>query len=200
MSGVQKGVLGFLVVLVAGLGAIVGYRVWDDQRDHRDYPSSVRDGFLVGCASTGVDDSRCGCALDEIEEALSLQRYLAVERNYVVTGTYPPSFSALTEAPCGVRFADTPTSSDDSTPATAAPDLEVVDIVEHANSEAATLEPGLLCRDVADRGFDFATAYAYWVSEGVPDRMDQDDNGVPCETIYPVDEVEAYLELTTVTG
>ena len=32
----------------------------------------------------------------------------------------------------------------------------------------------------------------YWVAEGRPDRMDAHHNGVPCETVYPKDEIDAY--------
>ncbi len=54
-------------------------------------------------------------------------------------------------------------------------------------------EPGLRCRDVADRGGTFEAAVAYWLVEGVPDRMDADGNGIPCETVYPAEEVTAFV-------
>jgi hypothetical protein len=56
------------------------------------------------------------------------------------------------------------------------------------------LEPGLFCRDIAARGGSFTTAALYWISEGAPERMDADRNGIPCETVYPSDEIEALLE------
>ena len=59
---------------------------------------------------------------------------------------------------------------------------------------SAGLEPGLFCRDLVDRGLGFGAALEYWRSEGLPERMDADRNGVPCETVYAADEIEAVLE------
>jgi hypothetical protein len=56
------------------------------------------------------------------------------------------------------------------------------------------LEPGLFCRDLDNRGYGFSAAAAYWVSEGAPDRMDADRNGVPCETVFPRVEIDAFLD------
>ncbi len=54
-------------------------------------------------------------------------------------------------------------------------------------------EGGLFCRDLEAAGFDFAQAVAYWLTEGAPERMDADKNGIPCETVYPTAEIEALL-------
>lgn len=54
------------------------------------------------------------------------------------------------------------------------------------------LETGLLCRDLADRGYDYEGAVAYWTKEGTPERMDADGNGIPCETVYLEKEVLAF--------
>jgi hypothetical protein len=51
---------------------------------------------------------------------------------------------------------------------------------------------GLLCRDLAARGYSYADAVAYWFATGTPDNMDADLNGIPCETVYPAAEVDAY--------
>lgn len=51
---------------------------------------------------------------------------------------------------------------------------------------------GLLCRDLASAGWDYTKAIAYWEVEGRPARMDVDENGIPCETAYPISEVTAY--------
>jgi len=65
---------------------------------------------------------------------------------------------------------------------------------------------GLLCRDLLkpppdsppDRWqpeFDhlsYGLAVWYWVAEGRPDRMDADHNGIPCETVYPKEDVDEY--------
>lgn len=52
---------------------------------------------------------------------------------------------------------------------------------------------GKYCRDLHPFGFSYADAYDYWEWEGRPDRMDADRNGVPCETVYPAEEIEAFL-------
>ncbi|MEU4196504.1 hypothetical protein AB0E69_31675 [Kribbella sp. NPDC026611] len=43
---------------------------------------------------------------------------------------------------------------------------------------------GLFCRDLAARGASYAEAVRYWWYYGMPDRMDADKNGIPCETVY----------------
>jgi hypothetical protein len=48
------------------------------------------------------------------------------------------------------------------------------------------------CRDLFPL-FTYADAYEYWEWEGRPDRMDADRNGIPCETVYPAEEIAAYL-------
>ena len=56
----------------------------------------------------------------------------------------------------------------------------------------AYYEPGLFCRDLYNRGASYADAVAYWFSEGAPDRMDADRNGIPCETVYPASAIFDY--------
>ena len=67
--------------------------------------------------------------------------------------------------------------------------------------------PGLYCRDLVDPGaqaqtgfFDATTtteplgyflSVVYWFIEGRPDRMDEDGNGIPCETVHDPDVVAA---------
>jgi hypothetical protein len=51
------------------------------------------------------------------------------------------------------------------------------------------LASGLFCRDLAPLGYSYADAVAYWAREGRPDRMDADRNGIPCETVYPAEDV-----------
>ena len=51
---------------------------------------------------------------------------------------------------------------------------------------------GLLCQDLAARGASYGRAVAYWYTEGLPDRMDADRNGIPCETVYPRSQVDAF--------
>lgn len=55
-----------------------------------------------------------------------------------------------------------------------------------------TVPAGLLCRDLAARGFSYADSVAYWFATGSPTNMDADKNGIPCETVYSAGEVDAY--------
>lgn len=68
----------------------------------------------------------------------------------------------------------------------------------------ASLAAGLFCRDLAAMGYDYTAAVSYWTSEGSPDRMDADRNGIPCETVYPHSAVAALwgdpLPTTTAAG
>jgi hypothetical protein len=52
--------------------------------------------------------------------------------------------------------------------------------------------PGLFCRDLLARGYSYAEAADYWLRHGSPDRMDADVNGIPCETVYPAEDVDDY--------
>jgi hypothetical protein len=58
--------------------------------------------------------------------------------------------------------------------------------------EEEGVTPGLFCRDLPPLGLDYEAAVAYWFQEGQPERMDDDGNGRPCETVYPTDEVQAF--------
>lgn len=67
---------------------------------------------------------------------------------------------------------------------------------------------GLMCRDLVEapstlppdhylpesNHLAYGEAFYYWLTEGRPERMDADDNGRPCETVYPTDEVQAFWE------
>lgn len=55
-----------------------------------------------------------------------------------------------------------------------------------------TLPGGLFCRDLRDLGYTYGQAVDYWFISGVPDRMDEDLNGIPCETVFPIGEVSYY--------
>lgn len=55
-----------------------------------------------------------------------------------------------------------------------------------------TLPSGLFCRDLLAGGLDYPEAASYWWDEGAPDQMDAERNGIPCETVYPAEEVNAF--------
>lgn len=76
---------------------------------------------------------------------------------------------------------------------TVAPTTAVPETTSTATvSPSAELEAGLLCRDLKARGYTYADATNYWWSEGRPDRMDADRNGIPCETVWPRADVIAF--------
>jgi len=52
-----------------------------------------------------------------------------------------------------------------------------------------SLAAGLFCRDLAAMGYTYVDAFEYWDQEGTPDRMDADWDGIPCETVWPYDDV-----------
>jgi hypothetical protein len=54
------------------------------------------------------------------------------------------------------------------------------------------LPGGLFCRDLNAQGFSYSEAVDYWFLHGAPDQMDEDLNGIPCETVYSPAEVSAY--------
>lgn len=72
----------------------------------------------------------------------------------------------------------------------------------------AQAEKGLFCRDLGSAGgaaglFSgsgrppedaFFWSLVYWSLEGEPDGMDEDGNGVPCETLYDADVVDDVLQ------
>lgn len=57
---------------------------------------------------------------------------------------------------------------------------------------AQTLRAGLFCRDLARRGYGYSDAVAYWHAQDQPSRMDADDNGIPCETVYSPADVSRH--------
>ena len=63
-----------------------------------------------------------------------------------------------------------------------------------AEPTGGVLAPGLFCRDLAAQGLEFTRAAMYWISEGSPERMDADRNGIPCETVFASDDIAAFLE------
>jgi hypothetical protein len=56
----------------------------------------------------------------------------------------------------------------------------------------APLAPGLFCRDLAAVGATYGQAVAYWWYYDMPSRMDADNNGIPCETVYSAATVNAF--------
>lgn len=67
----------------------------------------------------------------------------------------------------------------------------------HTGREAPwQLPSGLFCRDLEELGYAYAEAVEYWYLERTPDRMDASRNGIPCQTVYPSQEVNAFWGIT----
>jgi hypothetical protein len=56
--------------------------------------------------------------------------------------------------------------------------------------------PDLFCRDLKALGYSYSAAVDYWRLYGQPNRMDEDKNGIPCETVFPRGDVVAYWPST----
>ncbi|QYG93383.1 hypothetical protein HC251_13760 [Iamia sp. SCSIO 61187] len=67
-----------------------------------------------------------------------------------------------------------------------------VELIWGPRLEDDGIEPGLLCRDLRAEELDYSAAVAYWLDEGRPERMDEDRDGIPCETVYPTEEVDDF--------
>lgn len=87
-------------------------------------------------------------------------------------------------------------------PTTTATTTTTAAVTTTTRPPVAALGAGLFCRDIVSLGYGYSDAVAYWVSEGSPDRMDADGNGIPCETVYDEAAVLAFwgdpLPTTTV--
>jgi hypothetical protein len=88
-AGRIVGVLGLACVLLFSaqqyphMKAIVGER-------SDDFPPAVRANFLTGCFSSGGDESRCRCALEEVEARFDIDEYIEEEDQFLTTGEFPP--------------------------------------------------------------------------------------------------------------
>jgi hypothetical protein len=100
MSRAQVVVLSVVAAGLVCVGAVLGYSVWDSNRDHRNYPASVRDSFLVSCAQQGGSDDRCKCALNAVEEAFTLADFTAFERS-ILAGGFPQQLVDVVTKDCG---------------------------------------------------------------------------------------------------
>ena len=63
---------------------------------------------------------------------------------------------------------------------------------QQAPANVGDLPSGLFCRDLNAMGYPYWDAVAYWELEGRPSRMDAAGNGIPCETVYPYEDVRDY--------
>ncbi len=66
-----------------------------------------------------------------------------------------------------------------------------------AVGDVRSLPDGLFCRDLEAQGYSYSAAVDYWRVHGQPNRMDEDRNGIPCETVFPRSDVVAYWPAST---
>ncbi len=126
-----------------------------------------------------------------MRKALSLIAVLALAASACGNGD---GGSATTTAAPSTTAAEAATTATPATttiaPTTAAPTTTAMPTTTLA--AVSDLEAGLFCRDLEPLGYSYSEVVAYWVSEGSPDRMDEDRNGIPCETLYPAADVLAF--------
>lgn len=120
-----------------------------------------------------------GCGNGEVGDGTTTLITTTSPSQTVTTSTEPTPSIPTTAT---TTTAATPTTSTTTT-STVPPPLD---------RPVAPLAWGLLCRDLAAAGWSYPGAVAYWEVEGRPARMDADENGIPCETVYSSREVTAY--------
>jgi len=101
----------------------------------------------------------------------------------VTSGSIAGSATTATSLPAA-EPAGAPATEPTTAPTSTSITIEVAGIGE--------LAAGLFCRDLDAAGYEYEDAVAYWTREGSPDRMDADRNGIPCESVYPDDDVLAF--------
>ncbi|CAB4704144.1 MAG: hypothetical protein F2942_05360 [Actinobacteria bacterium] len=95
----------------------------------------------------------------------------------------PPTTTSTTAAPATTTSAVTVPVP--APPVTAAPIGDV-----------RSAAPDLFCRDLKALGYSYSAAVDYWRLYGQPNRMDEDKNGIPCETVFSRSDVVAYWPST----
>jgi hypothetical protein len=92
------------------------------------------------------------------------------------------------EAPADVA---PPQPSAPSSPAPREPEPEPTP-PQQAPANVLDLPSGLFCRDLYGMGYPYWDAVTYWEAEGRTSRMDAANNGIPCQTVYPREDVVDY--------
>jgi hypothetical protein len=144
---------------------------------------------------TGLDYADARAELRELGLDVRREAVSSAEDKHLVIEQDPEPGAALGPGTVVVLTvsdgsADPPASSD-SEPATTTRPPTAGDL-EPVRPLAANLPNGLFCRDLAARGYNYAEAVWYWDVQGRPSRMDASGNGIPCQTVYPRAEVDAY--------
>jgi hypothetical protein len=62
------------------------------------YPQTVIDNFMASCTAQGGPSAGCQCAIDRIQETVSLSDYIELEQQSLATGVLAPPFQAAADA------------------------------------------------------------------------------------------------------
>jgi hypothetical protein len=197
-----------VALLSLGLMAVGSAACVDDETSSTQPSGGVTVASIVAATQGQLDDEfaanpdRPAEVLGAIE--LSCDRSGAVEAGDVLacTGTSRTT-PGVDLDPVGVLFA----VLDDVGTVAWATGTDLPDNSQGLDQFIATATPGLFCRDLVDPGardrtgffdstttteaFGYFLSVVYWFVEGRPDRMDEDGNGIPCETVYDPDIVAA---------
>lgn len=65
--------------------------------------------------------------------------------------------------------------------------------VDELESVSQAENDEMVCQELADQGQTYWQIVGRWLQEGNPVAMDADMNGIPCESAYPKDDIEAAL-------
>ena len=80
-----------LLALVLGLSACGG-------DGGNEYPDEVVENFVTNCAAQpGTTESACRCAIDELQERMSIDEFKAAEEELVTTGNVADELRAVVE-------------------------------------------------------------------------------------------------------
>ena len=144
------------------------------------------DGWYTGSALLHSGCGGSGSALLQIVAAEGVGRMLTVQVQMTSTADIDAAVQVINTFQAITAPAPAPAQAPAPAPAPA----------PAAPTSVYDLPGGLMCRDVEAYGFDYAEAVDYWSAEGMPDRLDADLDGIPCETVYPASEVEAFWGYT----
>lgn len=148
---------------------------------------------IAGCGGTNADppDAQPGG-----QPASTTAPASTLDVSAVTVAETTTTESATTSAPS--------TTAPPESTTTAAPESTTTAAPATTRAGVEDLPSGWYCRDLVAARYSYAEAVAYWISEGSPDRMDADLNGIPCETVYSESDVLTFwgdsLPTTTTMG
>lgn len=92
-----------VVVLVGGFWAISSYTN-ENRPDAAAWPTSVENRFVDSCISTGGNTTYCNCILLNLQNSISLERFVELEQRVLIKGEWPDELIKATSS-CLVKSA-----------------------------------------------------------------------------------------------